>query len=310
MAGRATENNELTMPQPWPTPPVPGYQIVQPPIQRTVVRGQTVQDGGKPALEDQGEDRLSPGPPPSAPYQKRIIPPSAEIDCEICKEPNTWRTFYRCSTCGQTGCGQCVSVCADCKVPQCDKCLKTQPCSKFRCRKCGRKGDKKECPECGQDACVHCVYYCRDCTKEQCDQCFGNNGPCCPEMEEKVQQHQEQSKSECTGNSYEFISDPGPDSPESLMPGGPTTPPRRDRQQDEAPELFGSWEHKPRRYRFPENHSVCNRRCPHCMNTGVRSYCTLMKTCFHDQHSCQKCGGFVDLTHYELDEDWEQCEEC
>ena len=35
-----------------------------------------------------------------------------------------------------------------------------------------------------------------------------------------------------------------------------------------------------------------------------------MKNLFHDQHSCQKCGGFVDLTHYELDEDWEQCEVC
>ena len=156
---------------------------------------------------------------------------------------------------------------------------------------------------------MHCVYECRDCGKVQCQGCSEINGPCCSEMADKFQQHAK-AQSDTTGNSYEFISDPGRDSPESVMPGEDAfTTPKRGTIAD-TPELRPGWGHKPMRIRFPESTLACNRICPHCMNSGVKSDCTLMKNPFHDQHVCSKCEGFVDLSDYELPEDWEQCEVC
>ena len=276
--------------QPWPTPPPSKFAIEQPPVQLTVV--------------DQGQGQKA-GPPPSAPYQKRQIPMSAELDCEICDRPNTWRKFYVCSDCKRRGCAECVTTCSRCDKSQCDECQKTNPCCIHQCTKCGRKAYEAKCPQCEQIACSQCVYECRDCGKTQCQACAETGGPCCNEMADKFQTQQ----SESTQNSYEFISDPGRDSPESVQGETAFTTPIRGKQP-ETPELRPGWGHKPMRIRFPESTLACNKICPHCLNSGVRSYCTLLKNPFHDQHMCSQCNGFVDITGYDVPEDWEMCEMC
>ena len=62
--------------------------------------------------------------------------------------------------------------------------------------------------------------------------------------------------------------------------------------------------------RLRMNHCTYNRFCPSCMNSGLRSYCILQKNLFHEDHICNQCSGFVDISNFELPEDWEKCEVC
>ena len=83
-------NNAMT-PTPWPI--LSNFAIQRPPIVRTVVQGQgslkVIPSKNNQDPVETHHENLNPGPPPSAPYKKRIVPPSAELSCEICDEPNT-----------------------------------------------------------------------------------------------------------------------------------------------------------------------------------------------------------------------------